>query len=155
MQLKVLLTRMLRRLKCLDTRSLYVTTSKSMSTSIASVPMANFASLGDSFTLTNDGYIMCNFSGTALISGFVYFSNLNTGDRVMATLGKWDTNAYVPSDARPIFYATSGGTTCYISIPETPVQVTSGNNLMIRAGNYTASRGDVTYGVLTARRLYW
>ena len=135
-------------------RSIYIKDAKTLTTSLAGIPMAAWFAKGSDFSISSDGYILCNFDGYAFVSGFVACSSLTSGDRIFANIGLWRSGAYVAQGSgRPTLYAGGYGTSAWIVFPDVPVKIENGDILTLRAANASGARGSASYGILTAKRL--
>lgn len=99
------------------------------------------AQKGSSFSVS-EGYIVCNFDGTVVLSAGVSMKGTASGDNLQMNVGKGG-------------YAFTNSPGQWASIYTTPVveNVTSGEKIGIEIVNWTSARGDNLSAKLTAIRL--
>lgn len=154
MNLKSVLTRLINKVNIHDSLcASYLASSQTVSTSLSIVNCSGPYTLTRGFSRTSDGGIKCLFDGVVKVSGMVFFGSLTANDRVMLNVGRWHNSAWEPSSVRPTIYANGAGTTTYLALPETPVEVTVNDNIYLRAGNSTASRGSITNAYIIVERI--
>lgn len=135
-------------------RSLNMSSSQTLTNSLANLRMSAYFARGSELTVSTQGYVQVNFDGYVIANGWVKYSGLTNGDRVSAIIGLYRGGAFVDSPtSRPELYGGGVGTTETMTITDTPISVQNGDVIMIRVKNSTASRGNVSAGMLTVRRV--
>lgn len=100
------------------------------------------AQKGSSFSVSSDGYIVCNFDGTVILSATSSIKDVNSGDKLQINAGKGGHA-----------FGSAPGVWAYISIIATVEQVTSGEKLGVDIVNWSNTRGTTGNTRLSVIRL--
>lgn len=100
------------------------------------------AQKGSSFSVSDDGYIVCNFDGTVILSATSSIKGVGSGDQLQINAGK---NGYA--------FDSAAGKWVNLSVTTTVEVVTSGEKLGVNLVNWTNDRGTTGVTKLSAIRL--
>ena len=100
------------------------------------------AQKGSSFSVSSDGYIVCNFDGTIILSATLSIKNIDVGDQVQVYAGKGGTA-----------FGSAAGRWMNLSVTTIVEVVNSGEKLGVELVNWSNNRGTTGFTRLSAIRL--
>lgn len=119
----------------------YATANKALATDYTIIPMGADYVLGSNFTRVSDGGYRAGKAGTVMVSAGCNASGFNSGDTVMACIGKYNGGWTHTSVGHLL---STIGTDGSCDIVGHVITVNQGDVIYLRARNATAARGNVT-----------